>query len=227
MRAHRSRRRFTAGLVLAVGMVISTTVLWQASNAAFTATTANPGNAWNTGTVVLTDNDGGATPMLGTAIFNTGAMKPGDVLTKCINVIYTGTVDTVTPLRFYTTTTTDPAVGGNTLGTYFGVQIEEGTGSTSNTACTSFSTTSTVFDSTHAQTGSPTAAIPIATMADLTQNRTTYANSFACGWTPTSASTTKSYRFTVTYNSSGSTAMDNLMQNKQLLTTFTWEAHSS
>ncbi len=227
MRNRSSRRQIPGGVILAIGMVVSATTLWQASSAAFTATTANPGNTWSTGTVVLNDNDGGASPMLGTAIFSSSAMKPGDQVVKCINVVYSGTVDTVVPLRFYTTTTTDPGVGGNTLGTYFTVQVEEGTGSSSNSACTGFSATSTIFDSTHNMTVSPTAAIPIGTLADLTQNRTTYANSFACGWTPTSSSTTKSYRFTVTFAGSGSNTTDNTMQNKQFLTTFAWEAHSS
>ncbi len=227
MRERSSRRRIPGGVVLAMGMVLSATALWQASNAAFTATTANPGNSWSTGTVVLNDDDGGASPMLGTAMFSSTAMKPTDQVIKCLNVTYTGTVDTVVPLRFYTATTTNPAVGGNTLGTYFTAKVEEGTGATGNGSCTGFSSTSTLFDTTHNQTGSPTAAMPIGTMADLTQSRTTYANSFACGWTPTTSSTTKSYKFTITFAGSGVDATDNTMEALQLITTFTWEAHSS
>ncbi len=222
MRNRSSRRRVPTGVVLAVGMVISATAMWQASTAAFTATTANPGDSWATGNVVLTADN------TATAVFTSTAMKPTDVVVKCINVSYTGSVVNTTAVKFYTTSTTDPAANGNTLGTYFTVKIEEGTGTANDPTCAGAFTSSTIiFDGTHNQ-GSGGAAKPVGTMADLTQTHgTSYTNGFSCGWTPTPSSTSKSYKFTVTFSGTGTDATDNNLQSKTLTTTFNWEVHST
>jgi hypothetical protein len=220
--------RASSAVVLAVGMVVSAATVWQASQAAFTATTANPGNSFSTGTVVLNDKDGGGTPMTGTAIFNVGALEPGDSITRCLNVTYSGSAVT-TPIRFYTTTTTDPTVGGGpqTLGTYLTVVVEEGTGAT-DTACTGYSSAgaTTVFDTTHRSGTAATAARPAGSMADLTGNNTSYASGLTGAWTPAPASPSRSYRFTVGLPGTGSDTTDNTLQNRTLITTFTWETQT-
>ncbi|GAA4978918.1 hypothetical protein [Kineococcus glutinatus] len=98
----RRRRRVHAGVALAValpaGMVASGAMVWQASSAAFTATTVNGGNAWNTGKVCLSDDatgnsgcPGGASPNVGTALFSVNSLAPGSTGAKCITVTYDGT----------------------------------------------------------------------------------------------------------------------------------------
>ncbi len=200
-------------------MLASTGLIWQASSAAFTSTTDSVGNAWTAGTVTLTNTTSGS------AVFSSANMEPGQTVFKCINVTYAGAVQTE-QVRFYTTTTTDEAVIGGTLGTYYSVQIQEGTSST-DSDCTSFSATSTIFDSTHNQTGTPTGTKPIGTMADLTQSRTDYSNAILSPWAPNAASS-RSYRFTITFVGSNPEvhATDNSMKGKQIITTFNWEARS-
>ena len=69
-----------------IGLILSATLVWQASNSAFSATTANPTNSWATGTVVLSDDDTGA------AMFNATGLKPGSTAEKCIVVTYTSSL---------------------------------------------------------------------------------------------------------------------------------------
>jgi hypothetical protein len=61
--------------------------VWQGSNAAFSATTDNTGDAWATGNLVLTNN-GGGTVYAGTtsALFTETNLKPGNTGFKCITV---------------------------------------------------------------------------------------------------------------------------------------------
>ena len=48
---------FTAG---PIAILIAGGMVWQGSQAAFTASTRNAGNSWSTGNVTLTDDDLGA-----------------------------------------------------------------------------------------------------------------------------------------------------------------------
>ncbi len=54
-RAWKVRARVLLGLIIA--LVVSSTLVWHASRAAFTATTDSGGNTIGSGTVVLGDND--------------------------------------------------------------------------------------------------------------------------------------------------------------------------
>ena len=54
---------------------------------AFSATTTNAGNEINTGTVTLTDND------TGSALYNLPNARPGDAVSKCIRVTFSGSLD--------------------------------------------------------------------------------------------------------------------------------------
>src|SRR3954469_4901613 len=95
------RARIASVSVAAVGAIAaSTVVVLGASDAAFTASTANPGNSWETGSIVLaslTDDDGGATPTTGTAMFSATGLQPGDTGENCIAV----TSNTAGNLRLY------------------------------------------------------------------------------------------------------------------------------
>lgn len=80
---------------------------------AFSATTTNAGNTITAGTVTIGDNDAGA------AMYTVTAAKPGDTVTKCIKVTYTGSLDA--DVRIYT----NSAIG--TLGPYIDLTITPGT----------------------------------------------------------------------------------------------------
>jgi hypothetical protein len=80
---------------------------------AFSATTTNAGNTITAGTVTIGDNDGGP------AMYAVTAAKPGDSVTKCIKVTYTGSLDA--DVHIYTAST----IG--TLGQYVDLTITPGT----------------------------------------------------------------------------------------------------
>jgi hypothetical protein len=104
----RARRRL-AGLAAAVpvGLLVTGTLVWHTSSAAFVATTDNPGDSWETGVVRLT-SDRSATALFTTA--TEGLLVPGSSGYKCITVTYTGSVDTAaTGVRLYGALTTDSA----------------------------------------------------------------------------------------------------------------------
>jgi hypothetical protein len=66
---------------------------------AFSGTTANSGNTFAAGTVVLSDDDGGA------AMFTLPTLKPGATATRCIDVAYTGSLPAQVRLRAASTGT--------------------------------------------------------------------------------------------------------------------------
>ena len=82
----RRRRRPWVALLAIVGVIGSSAMVWQASNAAFTATTNDGVNSFAAGTVALSDND------LGTALFSATNLKPGSTGQACIRVTYSGTL---------------------------------------------------------------------------------------------------------------------------------------
>lgn len=92
---------------------------------AFSSQTDNAGNAISTGTVVLADNDAGA------SLYGMTNAKPGGSETSCIRVVYTGSLDA--DVRLYTPST----IGA--LGPHVDLKIEPGTQSSpSFPDCTGF-----------------------------------------------------------------------------------------
>jgi hypothetical protein len=91
------RDRRLAGLAAAIviGLGASGALVWQGSEAAFTASASNPSNSWASGTVALTNSQPGS------ALFNVTALVPGNTATKCITVSYTGNVNA--EIRMYAT----------------------------------------------------------------------------------------------------------------------------
>ncbi|HEX2028875.1 MAG TPA: hypothetical protein VHF25_12845 [Nitriliruptorales bacterium] len=104
-----SAHKLQFGAALAAVIFVSALVL-RTSQAAFTATTENAGNAWAAGTVTLTDNDNGV------ALFSTSAStaikKPGDSETKCIEVTYAGSLDPTSAIKLYAAVTDTDGAGG-------------------------------------------------------------------------------------------------------------------
>jgi hypothetical protein len=92
---------------------------------AFSATTTNAGNTITAGTVAIADNDAGA------AMYSIPNAKPGESVSRCIKVTYTGSVDA--DVHIYTTST----IGS--LGQYVDLTITPGTQATSTfPSCTGF-----------------------------------------------------------------------------------------
>ena len=78
----RGTRLRAAGVM--VGLLVSAALVWQSSQAAFTATTRNDANSWTAGTVVLTDNDSD------NEMFNVTGLTPGTSTPVCVQVSYEG-----------------------------------------------------------------------------------------------------------------------------------------
>lgn len=96
----RRRRRALRAATPLAALLIAALLVWQGSNAAFSASTDNTANAWATGNLTLTNNGGGTTYAGSTTgIFAETNLKPGDTGAKCITVESTGTLPG--DMRFY------------------------------------------------------------------------------------------------------------------------------
>jgi hypothetical protein len=152
------------------------------SRAAFTATTANAGDTWTAGSVVLSDDDSNS------AMFSATAMKPGDTSTHCIVVTYSGTL-AAQAVELYAT------VGGTGLASDLNAVVAVGTGG-SFADCTGFTATSTLY------TG---------TLADFGTTYADWASGLSTGWSPTGASSeTRTFQFTVSLPSGTGNAAQGL-----------------
>ena len=98
--ADRQERRTTGSraLVTAILLGLVGIVVGAATWAAYVATTSNTGNAATSGTLAITDNDGGSTPML-----SLSTAKPNDTDTSCIKVTNSGSL--AAEVRLYGATT--------------------------------------------------------------------------------------------------------------------------
>jgi Camelysin metallo-endopeptidase len=106
-------------LVMAIGVVAGPVTF-----SAFSGTTTNGGNSFTAGTVALSDNDAGASMLTLTNA------KPGDSVTGCIRISYTGTL--ASTVRLYANTT-------GSLGQYLDLVVTRGTNSGGFGSCGSFS----------------------------------------------------------------------------------------
>lgn len=123
-----SRRAARVGGVasLAIAVAASGGLVWQASYAAYSATTQNPSDSWATGSVALSDDDAGA------AMFTESGLKPGSTGTRCLTVTSTGTLPST--VRLYGTG------AARTLGldAHIDLVVSQGTGGGFG-SCTGFS----------------------------------------------------------------------------------------
>jgi hypothetical protein len=166
--------------------------------AALSGSTANPGNSFSAGTVALTDNDGGSTPM-----FTFTNQRPGVVDNSCIRVNYAGSLSST--LKMYA------SVSG-TLAPYVTVTVTRGTDSSpAFDACTSFTPDAINYNG---------LGNGVLYSGPLSSFPTTYAAALAdpaASWT---SGTSASYRFSVQI------VDDNAAQGLSSTGTFTWEARS-
>lgn len=166
----RPRPRLRAALLTPVALIASSALVYQASNAAFTATTSNGSNTWATGALTLADNDSG------NALFQVTGLVPGSTGTKCIKVDYTATVGS--NIKLYVNPAADDG-----LAQYLDMKVDEGTGAATNGSCTDFSSTGNLVTD---------------TLKNFSTNNNSYANGLG-SWSPT-GNDTRTYRFTYTLN---------------------------
>jgi hypothetical protein len=120
----RTRRIFTRSSA-PVAVLLAGLMVWQGSNAAFSADTRNTGNSWETGAVGISDDDGGA------AMFQIQNVVPMASGSKCIAVTASTTV--ASTIKFYVG---DLAADG--LEPYVKVTVAQGTGGSFGGGCGAF-----------------------------------------------------------------------------------------
>ncbi len=201
-----TRRRIAVPAAITSGLLVSGLLVWHTSYAAFTATTDNNGNSFRSGSVTLT-NDRPSSVM-----FNATGMAPGNPITKCITVEYTGSVPaTVTMAAQYPA----GAPAANTeLAQYLNLEIEEipvGTVSTNDAACAG----ATAVAGSQVLPAQPTLADKV--------TATSTAPGTGLNWTNASTTTRKQFRF-IAEVAPGS---NNAAQNKRADVNFVWTATSN
>lgn len=190
-------RRLLVTLVV-VGLV--GTVGGWATFSAFSSTTSNSGNTFAAGTVAIEDNDAEA------VMYNVSNQKPGDTLTRCIKVTYTGSLDST--VKLYAS-----AVGA--VGTYITLTVTPGTSTSAFPDCSGFT----------ADAG----ALYSGTLKGFADIHTSYANGLADNpgtvATKWATSDVVAYQFVLTLQddnaaNGGATALSTGAHS------FTWEAHN-
>ncbi len=129
------KMRIITLITLTIGLAIN--LSGMGTWAAFTSSTSNTGNSFTSGTVVLTDDDGGSSSM-----FTATNIKPAETFTRCIAVSYTGSLPAnVTLFRG------SGGFGGTGLEAYLDLRVTRGTGSTfaAGSACTGFTPDATEY----------------------------------------------------------------------------------
>ncbi len=155
---------------LAAGTVTFTVL--QTSRAAFTASTDDGANNWTTGSVALSDDDGGS------VMFNATNLAGGASLVKCIAVTYSGTLTSGVSVKLHGT-------ASGALGDYLDLTIEEGSGGGFG-SCAGFTANSTIYNG---------------EADDFATSHSNWSNGLATGWSPNANPTTSVFRFTVAVQS--------------------------
>lgn len=167
---------------------------------AFSSTTSNAGNTITAGTVALADNDAGA------AMYSIANAKPGESVSKCIKVTYTGSLDA--DVHIYTTS----SIGS--LGQYVELTITPGTQtSPSFPSCTGF-------------TPDAGGALYSGTLQNFGTTKNSYANGivdYPGSGTKWATNESVVYQVTATLQSSAPDAAQGLTTGAH---TFTWEARN-
>jgi hypothetical protein len=171
---------------------------------AFSATTANEANSFQSGSVVLSDDDSN------TSMFALTGLKPGEpgaAGAKCIKVTYGGSLPA--SVKLYGSTT------AGTLGTYLNVKVTRGTMATSNfPSCTGFTA-----DVTEYIGGQGGGVVYNDTLANFPS---TYAAGIAHPSTAWTNGTAAVYRFEVAVQDN-----NNAQSKSATGVSFTWEAQNN
>ena len=196
-RARLARKLAATAAVLAVVGAIAD----QQTSSSLNDVTTNPGNAFASGTVKLSDNDAGS------ALLSLANAKPGATTAGCIVVTYTGTL--AANVRIFGTTT------GTGLDQYLDLTVTRGTisGSPGAGSCTDFTADSTDY------VGRGNGVIYDATLAAFPSSSSTALLDPTSGsgatWTTNAA---HAYRIQVTLQGAAAG------QGKTASQSFTWEA---
>jgi hypothetical protein len=201
-----------------VGLVLSAALTWTSTYAAFSASTGNTGNSWQTGSVVLADGDSGA------ALFTSAsdsALQPGSTSSRCIRVDYTGSLDV--DLRLYVAT---PVSGAVSLDPYLVMSVERGTDVTDSTTVaadcsTGFTPTATPTFLYNTHQADDPAADDYRTLADLKTDHADHATGLVVDQAVTAPGSHLTFKITYSVKD------DNAAQSSQSSATFTWEARSA
>ncbi len=168
---------------------------------AFSSTTSNSNNSFAAGTVVIGDNDSNS------ALYSVSNAKPGQSVTSCIKVTYTGSLGA--DVHLYTSST----IGS--LGQYIDLTITPGTqtGTPTFPSCTGF-------------TADSGGALYTGTLANFASTKNSYANGvvdYPGSTTVWNTNDSVVYQFTATLQS---TAPDTAQGTSTGSHAFTWEARN-
>jgi hypothetical protein len=198
----RTRARRIATISAApVAVLVAGLLIWQSSNAAFTARTQSVGNNWATGSVSLTDDD------LGAAAFSVQGVVPGQTGSRCITVTSTSSVPGV--VKLYLT-----RMGLNGLQDYIYGSLETGAGGSFG-SCTGF-----------VAEAPATPFVPFSLFGASTYDYATGAAPWATAGN--TAGESKTYKFTWVFDTTGLTqAQVDALQGKSISTDLIWELQSN
>jgi hypothetical protein len=181
-----------------VAVLLAGLMVWQGTNAAFSADTRNLGNSWETGSVTITDDDNGS------AMFNVQNLVPGQTGSRCIVVTASPTV--ASTVKTYTHSLQQDGLEDNVL-----VSMEEGTGG-SFADCTGF-----------AAVGDPTGFMTLTEAALIND----YAIG-VLPWTVAAGTSSKTYRISWEFDTSGLTqAQVDALQGKSASFNIEWEMQNN
>jgi hypothetical protein len=202
MNAPSARLRKIAALSAGpIAVLLAGGMVWQGSQAAFTSTTRNSGNAWSTGNVVLTDDD------LGAAAFTVEKMVPGQTGQKCI--VVTSGSNVAGEVRVYT----DNLSGARGLEDHIYFDVEQGTGGSFND-CDGFVPAS----------GDLIGAQPLSVLRDMNYD---YAHGGSAWETTGTPGEKRTYRGTWRFNTDGMTqAQVDALQGARVSMDMVWELQS-
>lgn len=198
--AARSARlpRQAAAALLSLALVV--TVVTRTSSAAFTATTAADGGSVTLGQLALGTD-------AATTLFGVSGLKPGEAVTRCVTVTYTGDLvgADVTTLRLYASSSlTDVAGAAGSLT----VDVDRGAGAL-DAACTGF-----------VESAPDLAVETLATFAA----RTGFATGVDTGWSPSATPASVSFRITLSVAAGAADALQGAVVSDL---GFTWEVQST
>jgi hypothetical protein len=192
-------RRLATFVIGPVAILMAGLLVWQGSNAAFTASTRNTGNNWETGSVTLSDDD------LGAAAFRVAGVVPGQTGSKCLVVTSQSTVPG--QVRVYVAN-----LGAEGLESNITVSLQSGTGG-SFADCTGFT---------------PTASLPPLSLAVINGAIHDYATGVLPWDTTGTPGENKVYKATWTFDVTGLTqAQIDALQGKSTSVDVVWELQSS
>lgn len=195
-------KKITALSTGPVAILLAGALVWQGSQAAFTATTRNAGNSWGTGQVVLTDDDEGR------AGFTVENMVPGQSGENCL--VVTSQSNVAGEVRAYMENLSGSAQG---LEEHIDFNVQKGTGGSFGD-CTGFEVTAD--------------AVPAQSLAWLAANNNNWENGGAAWQTTGEPGESVTYRGTWTFDTAGMTQQEiDALQGAKVSADLVWELRTT